>query len=76
MDRRLRALDLAARGGLALGAGGLARFVGTFVGGRLSDRVSRKAALIPGLLILTAFFAAAFALLLRATAIPAAAAWP
>jgi MFS family permease len=37
--------------GLALGVGGLARFVGTFVGGRLSDRVSRKAALIPGLLV-------------------------
>jgi MFS family permease len=37
--------------GLALGAGGLARFVGTLVGGRLSDRLSRKAALVPGLLI-------------------------
>lgn len=36
--------------GLALGMGGLARFVGTIIGGRLSDRVSRKGALIPGLL--------------------------
>lgn len=36
--------------GLALGAGGLSRFVGTLIGGRLSDRVSRKAALVPGLL--------------------------
>ena len=37
--------------GLALGAGGFARFVGTLVGGRLSDRLSRKAALVPGLLV-------------------------
>ncbi len=37
--------------GLALGLGGFSRFVGTLVGGRLSDRVSRKAALVPGLLI-------------------------
>jgi MFS family permease len=36
--------------GLALGLGGLARFVGTFVGGWLSDRISRKAALVPGLI--------------------------
>ena len=36
--------------GLALGVGGLARFVGTFLGGWLSDKVSRKAALVPGLL--------------------------
>ena len=36
--------------GLALGLGGLARFVGTFLGGWLSDRVSRKAALVPGLI--------------------------
>ncbi len=36
--------------GLALGVGGVARFLGTFVGGWLSDRVSRKAALVPGLL--------------------------
>jgi MFS family permease len=37
--------------GLALGLGGLARFVGTIIGGWLSDRVSRKAALVPGLLV-------------------------
>lgn len=37
--------------GLALGVGGLARFVGTLIGGRLSDRMSRKAALVPGLLV-------------------------
>lgn len=37
--------------GLALGMGGVARFVGTIVGGWLSDRVSRKAALVPGLLV-------------------------
>jgi MFS family permease len=37
--------------GLALGFGGLARFVGTLVGGRLSDRMSRKSALVPGLLV-------------------------
>jgi len=37
--------------GLALGLGGLARFVGAIVGGRLSDRVSRRAALVPGLLV-------------------------
>lgn len=36
--------------GLALGAGGFARFVGTLIGGRLSDRMSRKAALVPGLM--------------------------
>ena len=37
--------------GLALGVGGLARFGGTLVGGRLSDRLSRKSVLVPGLLI-------------------------
>lgn len=37
--------------GLALGAGGLSRLVGTLIGGRLSDRISRKAALVPGLLV-------------------------
>ncbi|MGH8945753.1 MAG: MFS transporter, partial [Acidimicrobiia bacterium] len=37
--------------GLALGVGGLARFVGTIIGGRLSDRLSRKTALVPGLLV-------------------------
>jgi MFS family permease len=37
--------------GLALGLGGLSRFVGTIVGGWMSDRVSRKVALVPGLLV-------------------------
>lgn len=37
--------------GLALGLGGVSRFVGTIVGGRISDRVSRKAVLVPGLLL-------------------------
>ena len=36
--------------GFALGVGGLARFVGTIFGGWLSDHISRKAALVPGLL--------------------------
>jgi MFS family permease len=36
--------------GLALGVGGLGRFLGTILGGWLSDRISRKAALIPGLI--------------------------
>lgn len=36
--------------GLALGVGGLGRFLGTIIGGRVSDRISRKAALVPGLL--------------------------
>jgi MFS family permease len=36
--------------GLALGLGGLGRFVGTILGGWLSDRISRKAALVPGLI--------------------------
>jgi len=35
--------------GLALGVGGLGRFLGTIIGGWVSDRVSRKAALVPGL---------------------------
>jgi DHA1 family multidrug resistance protein-like MFS transporter len=38
--------------GLALGAGGVARFAGSAVAGAVSDRVSRKAALIPSLLIM------------------------
>ncbi|MGH8915723.1 MAG: MFS transporter [Acidimicrobiia bacterium] len=37
--------------GLALGLGGLSRFIGTLVGGRMSDRMSRKSALVPGLLV-------------------------
>jgi MFS family permease len=40
--------------GLALGAGGVARFAGSAVTGVLSDRVSRKAALVPSLLGMTA----------------------
>lgn len=43
-------LDLSAAGiGLALGLGGIARFLGATAGGVVSDRVSRKAALVPGL---------------------------
>jgi MFS family permease len=38
--------------GLALGAGGIARFGGSALAGVVSDRVSRKAALVPGLLIM------------------------
>lgn len=37
--------------GLALGLGGLARLLGALIGGQLTDRVSRKGALIPGLLV-------------------------
>ncbi len=37
--------------GLALGLGGLARLGGALVGGQLADRLSRKAALVPGLLV-------------------------
>jgi MFS family permease len=37
--------------GLALGIGGACRFVGAFVGGVVSDRVGRKAALVPGLAV-------------------------
>jgi MFS family permease len=35
--------------GLALGVGGLGRFLGTIIGGWVSDKISRKAALVPGL---------------------------
>lgn len=38
--------------GLALGLGGICRFVGALAGGLVSDRVSRKAALVPGLTIM------------------------
>ena len=38
--------------GLALGAGGVARIGGSAVTGVISDRVSRKAALVPSLLIM------------------------
>lgn len=37
--------------GLALGLGGACRLVGSLVGGRLADRVSRKASLVPGLVL-------------------------
>lgn len=37
--------------GVALGVGGACRLVGGFVGGTLADRVSRRAALLPGLLL-------------------------
>jgi predicted MFS family arabinose efflux permease len=37
--------------GLALGIGGACRLAGGFVGGVLADRVSRRAALLPGLLL-------------------------
>jgi predicted MFS family arabinose efflux permease len=40
--------------GLALGAGGIARFAGSAVAGAISDRVSRKAALVPSLLAMGA----------------------
>lgn len=39
----------AAAVGLALGFGGVCRFLGNLVGGWASDRISRKAALVPGL---------------------------
>jgi MFS family permease len=38
--------------GLALGAGGALRFAGSALAGAISDRVSRKAALIPSLLVM------------------------
>lgn len=37
--------------GVALGIGGLSRMIGALAGGRLADRVSRKASLVPGLLL-------------------------
>jgi MFS family permease len=37
--------------GLAAGLGGLCRFAGALVGGQVADRVGRKAALIPGLVL-------------------------
>lgn len=47
-----RQLDLGvATIGLALGAGGLCRLVGGFIGGIMADRISRRAALLPGLML-------------------------
>ena len=37
--------------GLALGVGGACRLAGGFIGGTLADRVSRRAALLPGLVL-------------------------
>lgn len=46
-----RELSLSSAGiGLALGVGGVCRLIGSIVGGQVSDRVSRKSALVPGLL--------------------------
>jgi MFS family permease len=44
--------------GLALGFGGVCRFAGAALGGLISDRVGRKAALIPGLVLMAAGIAA------------------
>ena len=38
--------------GISLGVGGIVRFAGSAVTGRLSDRVSRKAALVPSLVVM------------------------
>lgn len=40
--------------GLALGLGGVCRLIGSFAGGAIADRVSRKASLVPGLLLFAA----------------------
>jgi MFS family permease len=40
--------------GLALGVGGACRFMGALTGGWVADRVSRKAALVPGLAVMAA----------------------
>ena len=41
----------AAMVGLALGAGGTIRFLAALAAGRIADRIARKAALVPGLLL-------------------------
>lgn len=41
----------AAMVGLALGAGGVIRFLAALAAGRIADRIARKAALVPGLLL-------------------------
>ena len=46
--------------GLVLGAGGLFRILGAVVGGSVSDRLSRKAALVPALLVQAAGVALLF----------------
>jgi MFS family permease len=62
-------LDLSASViGLALGAGGIVRFAGSALTGAISDRVSRKAALVPSLAVM----AGAVAIL---TAKPTIATW-
>lgn len=38
--------------GLALGLGGLCRLIGVLIGGRVSDHIGRKAALVPGMLLM------------------------
>ncbi|HSK22955.1 MAG TPA: MFS transporter [Egicoccus sp.] len=40
--------------GLALGLGGACRFLGALAGGRIADRVSRKASLVPGMALCSA----------------------
>lgn len=50
--------------GVGLGAAGLARLVGANVAGRVADRVSRRAAIVPGLAVMSS---AAFALVLPLT---------
>jgi MFS family permease len=44
----------AAAVGVAIGIGGVARLIGAIVSGRISDRVGRKWAMIPGLVLQTA----------------------
>ncbi len=37
--------------GLVVGIGGVTRIAGTFIGGRLADRIGRRATLVPGVLL-------------------------